>query len=230
MAITTTYELGVSALTGTIIIESALRKIGVLQTGRAATPDELISTLITLNQVLKTFDSVNALKTQVKHESSSLTVVGGTSHYELPAEVRWVEVATAYDGTVHTPMTLLTSAQYAAIVDKTAEGIPTSIYVSHDAATPDVRIHPTPNTAQVAAGADVDYWYRRKVGILGAVTESIDLPDEYVRAITYMLAKDLALEYNIAGDIKQLVFQEADIALKVLILRESELSDSMQGQ
>lgn len=136
-----------SNLTVDQTIETAMRSVGVLNTGQPAKPADLAHGRIILFLHLQALQSRGVLMRA--RERISLTLTAGTSYVDAPADTISIEdggVLRNADGDVDRPLMLYQLPQYQALPNKTLQGEPNSYFPEKQSATDTWRIflYPVP--------------------------------------------------------------------------------------
>lgn len=125
-------------------------------------------------------------------EAGTQALVAGTANYTLATDT--VAILDAYirrDG-IDTPVLPITRDQYAALPDKTTEGLPTNYYLERRRDAPVLFLWDVPENA-----TDVFHYYRvRRLQDVGVGSNTPDVPYRFYEALTAGLAKKLAEKFN----------------------------------
>ena len=197
------------SLTRDQIIQTALRRCGVLAEGETPSSDQYTDGATALSIIVKEFDSAPWFKWFIKSAETTVATVVGTAAYDLASDVLWVEAMVYDDGSVHYPLEPLTVGEYAKIQNKSVQGLPMYYFVSYDLDTPKVYVYPAPSATQ-----SLNYWYRRKIDLFDNSTDTTDFPEQAYRVLITKLAVDLSFEYGIDVNRQQLLIAAYNEALQ----------------
>jgi hypothetical protein len=234
------------SLTGTAIIESALRKLGILEAGASMSASQSTDGLEALNAIIKSFDSDPKLKYAIAYDATNFKVAmaNATNSYDLHTDAAWIEKATidyligGSGGTnvIQAPLEIITAQQYQEIEDKTRLGIPTKIYITNNlqipqATIPDQKAYLWPSPAVTALGAmNLYYLGRRRLQILGVVGDYSDLPDSWTRYVIWQLAAELAFEYRLPAEERSMYETKAQQLLMQALDRQTKTIDAQVSE
>jgi hypothetical protein len=122
---------------------------------------------------------------------------GGTDANDINAQVP-VEILGVVNQDVtyysETPMTEMTFAEYLAISNKTNEGLPDKWYYEHRGATGRIYFNREPSTSSIS-GYRAIINYRQPLEIVVAGGNTIDAPDHWLRALKWLVAKEICPAY-----------------------------------
>jgi hypothetical protein len=184
-------------MTALDIINRALRLLGVIANGEAATGAEASDALSVLNSLIQSFGNESLLifadstdQIAVAAGQGSLTI-GPSGSTVSPRPVRVLETTYLQLGDLSYPLVPLNPWEYNAIGLKAqTTGIPDSIYVEAGMPNTTIYLYPVPSQ-------DVTLVLRsnKRLATLN-LTDQISFPDGYERMLAYCLAVDLAPEYD----------------------------------
>lgn len=207
-------------LTRNEIIESALRKCGVLdpESGTPTATQYSVGSQA-LNIVVKRFHDEGMPLWAISE--AEMTLVDGQRSYTVSniGIDRPIRVFQAYIKDINTgsqsPLTILTRDEYYNLGNLTSEGTPSQLYYDPQldrSAT--VHVFPTPDT-YTAANKKIYFFYQRPFQDIEDPGDYLDFPQEWFSAIVWELALVLAYEYG-APDNKIRMLQQ-----KAVMERES---------
>ena len=101
------------------IINSALKRIGVIDAGQSPSTDESNDGLVTLNQMIGSWSSQAAPIWELKREDISLT--GAASYALSPRPVKIKSAAVVFTGAMNLPVQVVDAAEWSAFTDKQTE-------------------------------------------------------------------------------------------------------------
>lgn len=194
MSIVVAPSTPVTALT---LIKRALRLLGVYSIGEDPSADEAADALAALNALMDSLsnDSLQAFARSVDPialaaGAASVTLgPSGDTITDRPVQV--LEESYVQIGDVSYPLDLLTLAQWNAIGIKTMTGLPRALYVQAEMPDITVSIWPQPSEA-----CTLYLWSRKQIRQFTSLTTEVNLPPGYERMLAFMLAEDLAPEYE----------------------------------
>jgi hypothetical protein len=184
-------------MTAQELIKSSLRTLGVIASGETPAAEELNDALAALNSMLDSW-SAQGLKvpslTQV-----SVPLLAGTASYSIGtggtvAVARPSEVIGGYirdSGGHDYPLSILSAGEYRGIGEKTTSSRPTGVFYDPSYPIGYLRFYPTPDTNETA------YLDCLTPGTaIAGLTSTVNVPADYIRAIKYQLAIEIAPEYG----------------------------------
>lgn len=116
------------------------------------------------------------------------------------------------------PMTQFSRDDYAQQPNKTINGRPCTNYLFEKTLWPTVTVWPVPNNDY----DQLSVWRHRQVQDIGSLTQQIEVPQQWMEAIIWMLASRIAFEFpGIAADRRAEVIQASQA-----FLQEAELGES----
>lgn len=149
-----------------------------------------------LNAMLGSWGANRLLVYEVTSENFPLVV--GTGSYTIGSggafnTVRPNKITDAYlrDGTTDTPLHIDVRNRYNEISDKTAKGLPNTLYYLQEYPLGKILFDYVPDKTYTLF---LDSW--KTLSTLAAVGTTVNLPPEYERALIYNLAIELAPEYD----------------------------------
>jgi len=202
-------------LTRDQLISSSLRLIRVLQDGQSAGSNDLTDCSQALNILLKYLQTKGLILST--YDQYQLPLTTSTQSYTIgpsgaaltkPRPLRIVDGTFVRKGTTDTPVELITRQRYMQQVDKATAGTVSMIYYEPNIDTTSVGITSMGTgfgTLFVMAPA-VDNTYtlylnvQRPVQDVTSGTDEIDLPVEWLMALKWGLAAQVADEYEVPED------------------------------
>lgn len=193
------------------IIDEAFDICGIGSEGEAVTADMYSRAKRSLNLLVKTFGAAEHLWAKTE---SSITLVASQSTYALatlfsskPMRVLSIRRKVT-SGSLETSMTEMSRQEYFDMPNKTSDSIPVSFYYDPQLTTGTLYIWPRPSTATAAAQTLSVTWLRRMDDFDNS-NDDADLPQEWLQALAYALASELALKYGVAPDVRIEIAQRA---------------------
>jgi hypothetical protein len=182
------------------VISYALRKIGVLPMGSTASADESANALIELELMLKQW-AFDGPFLYTKRESSQ-TLVANTAAYTLSSSLPLRIIEARYRDTSSPvndlPMQPLTRDEYFNLPNKTATGTPTTYYFDPVATGGILYVWPLLASATTES---VRYTYQRRIEDIDALTNHLDIPQEWLGTVGYCLADRLLDDYGVSDKV-----------------------------
>ena len=179
------------------VIKRSLRLIGVYAIGEAPSPDESQDALTALNTLVGSLSNSSGLvhartldSIAIASGTASVTVgPSGTVITTRPVNVlddSYIDISG-----VSYPLTLLAQSEYNDIASKATQGIPKWLWI--DAKMPNITVtmYPVPDQALT-----LKLWSDKLISSFPALTTEVSLPHGYERMLAYLLAIEIAPEYE----------------------------------
>lgn len=191
------------------IINRAFRLIGNNKSGDSGDASEYVDALQSLNDMIADWSITEGLL-QYKQVLLSYTLVASSTQVTVGPTGNLVssyvgDIANPYVrvGTVDYPITKINSEEYAAIGLKSITGGYPE-YVYYDAATPNSTLFLFPG-----GGAAQTIYFNAKMPlqVFAALSDTVTIPNQYLRALAYNLAVEIAPEYGL--DVPPIVMSTA---------------------
>ena len=187
--------------TAQTIINGALRLLQVASTDVVLTADEANDALESLNQMIDGWSNESLMLYHVQREQFTCVPtrnphsigLGGDFNTTVPVGI---EAATVTVGGVDYPIIPIDYDDYAVIKLKTLQNVYPE-YLYFDRASPvlaNIYLYPVPSNAST-----INLYSRKPLAQFASLTDSIDLPVGYARALKYCLAVELAPEYQVSA-------------------------------
>lgn len=194
------------------VITRSMRLIGAIESGETPTADELADGLTALQSMLNGWRTNRLAVYANSHES--FTLVPGTGTYTVgPAgtfvTTRPMKIQSAYvrSGGIDFPVKETDQYQWALIADKSTSGdYPTKFNYEPTLPAGTLKLHPVPSAAHtlyLVRQVELDDSY--------TLSDNLDFPPGYERAIVYNLALEIAPEFE--AQVSNLVMGIARTAL-----------------
>ena len=179
------------------IIKASLRLIGVIATGETPTDDELQDAREALNMMLGSWSAKRLLIPYRTEESFAL--VASTNPYTIATgatfnTARPVRIESGFirdSNGNDTPIKIITRDQYNAHVLKTTTGRPYELFYEDTYPTGTVFLYYSPDEIYTLF---INSW--KALTQLPLLTTEISMPDEYLRALKFNLAVEVAPEFG----------------------------------
>jgi len=201
MTIIVNYAPTTSSTTAQTIINGALRLLQVSSTDVVLTSDEANDALESLNQMIDGWSNESLMLYHVKLEQFTCIpahnphTIGVNGDFNTSVPIH-IEAATVTVNGVDYPIIQIDYDDYAVIKLKTLQNVYPE-YMYFDRNSPilgNVYMYPVPSTAST-----INLYSRKALTQFSSLTDSIDLPVGYAKALKYSLAVELAPEYQVSA-------------------------------
>lgn len=175
------------------IIEEACDLCGIGSEGEAISADIYARATRSLNLIVKAWSAGDHLWLRTQR---SVTLVANQNSYALTpkpgrvVEVRRRNIASQID----VPLMQWSQEEYLAQPNKSVASIPTAFYYNPQATAGTLYVWPAPSTS-TASDFELQITYLRKIQDFDNSNDDADLPQEWLQALTYALAEQLAIKY-----------------------------------
>jgi hypothetical protein len=200
------------------IITSALRKLGVIELGDTADADTLANASLVLNLMIKMW-ATDGLKIWTIDELTLPLVASKTSYTIGPASdlvadkplkliqawLRNISVTPNID----TPMQLLSKQEYNILGSKASTGTSNSVYLDPRVNTSTLYVYLTPE-AFTATTYQMHLVVQRMMSDITTGSATPDFPMEWMQALVWNLADQLAIEYSVPNNHRQEIMMKAE--------------------
>ena len=199
-------------LTTNGILEEAFDICGIGTEGEAITADQYARALRSLNLMVKAWGASDHLWLRTER---SVTLIASTASYALtPKPMRILEVRRRVtDGSTDTPLREMSQAEYRETANKTTDSVPVSFYYEPQLTTGTLYVWPRPDST-TATDMTLQLTYLRKIEDFDATSNDPDLPQEWLQALCYGLADQLAVKYVTNPQLRQ------EIAARALVYKQ----------
>lgn len=183
------------------LINSSLRKIGVLAAGETPNADEYADSLASLNLMLESWSAEQVAVYQIIDFQNNLSAsqqtytmgTGGNFNTPRPLKIESAGIITP-DGLRHA-MKIVGAKDWAAIEEKSLTGkLPKVLYNDNAFPLANLNVWPIPNATGGAPSIDLQIWAQLQQFV--TVGDTFSMPPAYFRALVYGLAIDVAPEYG----------------------------------
>ncbi len=217
---TTAYNL-----TALEIIEKAFHRLGKAAEGENLTDRMYTDGRSSLNLILKRMGTNEHLWLRTER---SVTLIASTASYVLtPKPMRIISVRRRLTASlIDTPISQLSRQEYYDLPTKTAPAtVPVSWYFDPQLSIGTLYVWPAPSAA-VAAAQTLELTYLRKIEDMTNTNNDLDMPQEWLDAIVWLLADDLETEYPVNDTrIAQKIERRAAQSLLALEAFDTELAN-----
>ncbi|MEM8615309.1 MAG: hypothetical protein AAGF20_00085 [Pseudomonadota bacterium] len=191
MALPVTRDTTESALD---LVNSALRKLHVLEEGTSASDAEVQIGLTNLRYMLRTW-AVKGVRLWLTEEQT-ITLAAATASYTLDPRVLEVSDAFRRSGGNDTPIQIFDREEYMRLPNKSVSGDPYAIWIDRQRAQAVAYVYPVPSSA----GDTVEITTKRQILDAADASEELEVPPEWSGALVYNLAVWMAPEFRVDPD------------------------------
>jgi len=207
------------------IINAAFRTIGVGVRGEALSAEEIADGSEALNLILKELDAEGL--PLWRRDKLSLTLVASQAVYTIgpsgadvtaPRPLRVLEANRLGSSDNSAPIEVLSLNEWSLLPNRAtaSAGAPVNAYFDPTTSSATLNIWPMPD-ATSAAAYTVEFWVHSPIEDMDSSTDNVDCPPEWLRAIKYMLAYDLADEYSIPDNMYYRIRKKAEQATEKVL-------------
>jgi len=189
-------------LTRDELIQAALRLLGVGHRGESVPASEIEDASQALNIMLKAWQADGLQLWKREEKSITLTAskrvytLGPTGDIVMQRPLRLLEAVRRDTSNIDVPLTKLSKNEYYGLSDKFSEGTPVSYHYDPQLDNGDLYLWQVPSTT-TAAEYTIEIVYHLPFEDMDSATNNFDCPVEWLQAIKFGLALDLAPEYGI---------------------------------
>ena len=189
-------------LTRDELIKASLRLLGVGHRGESISADEINEASQALNIMLKAWQAdglqlwKRAEKSITLTASTSTYTLGPTGSIVMQRPLRILEAVRRDTSNIDVPLNKLSKNEYYNLSNKFSEGTPVSYHYDPQLDNGKFILWQVPST-ETAAEYTIEIVYHLPFEDLDSTTDNFDCPVEWLQAIKFGLALDLAPEYGI---------------------------------
>lgn len=176
------------------IITQALQLIQEVAKGQTPAAEDAEYARVVLNQMIKTWGAEGRLWLETE---GSITLLASTSAYAVTGVRKVLQVRRSVSGS-NLILTEDSRSDFYARPNPTSTGTPLNWYQDRQRTTKTIRVWPVPD-ATIAAITTLPYTYARVIEDVAALNNEPDVPQEWIEALVYGLAKRLAPTSAIVG-------------------------------
>lgn len=189
------------------IVEEAFDICGIGSEGEAISADQYARAKRSLNLIAKAWSASEHLWLRT---TRSVTLLASTASYALtPKPGRVLEVRRKVTASaIETPLMQWSRQEYIDMPNKAVDSIPTAFYYEPQSTTGTLYVWPRPSTA-TAAAISLELTYLRKIEDFDGSADDADMPQEWLRALSYALASELALKYGTPPPVRDEITRRA---------------------
>ena len=207
------------------LITAALRKLAVLPSGGTASSAQISDAAVALNAIIKAFqaDGLQLWKTT----SYDFTTVAGTATYSIGTgetldtdkPLRVIEAFYTLSGGNNTPLEVKNRYDFYILPQSSSiTGTPVKLYYQPLRETGVISLWPTP----VDSTTTITIHYQSQIEDMDASTDDFDFPSYWMNALIYNLAWNLAPEYGIPPQDRQMLQAEANYWHQMALSMDTE--------
>jgi hypothetical protein len=204
----TTSSIYTYQLTRNQIIESALRKLGVLAEGQTPSTQNYADGMMALNTVISQLRAVGmplwARSEYTFTPTTNTYTIGTGMTLSTPFPVKLLQ-AFRTDTDAKIPLEIVAREDFN-ILPTSSNGSPIKINYQSFVNYGTISLWPTPTSTNTAT---ITLVYQRPYQYFTTSTETMDFPEEWYSAIIYHLAVRLAPEWGVPLPDRQMLMQEA---------------------
>jgi hypothetical protein len=186
------------SLTASQVIEKAFHRLGKASEGEAISARMYEDGLSSLNLLVKS--KIGATDRLWLRTEASLSLVSGQASYTLPTTpfpLRITSVRRKSTAGYEVPLTELSREEYFDSPNKTVSpSTPVSFYCDPQRDNAVLYVWPAPDST-AASDYTLNYTYIRRPNDVIQSTDLLDMPDEWLDPVIWMLADDLETEYPV---------------------------------
>lgn len=205
------------SLTAREVVDFALKKLRVVDSGRVAGATDAATAQRELNLMLKGWQKYQSLW---RLTEGTVTLTTANSYTLSPAPVRVLSVRYIGTSTNSLPMEELSRDEYFDLPNRTNTGFPHSYYVDRQRSASTLYIWQP--LASVTTET-IAYTYQRKFEDIDSLDNDIDVRTEWLETVGYNLAYRLGPDF---GRVNSIAFKE--IKEQAIVLKEEMLDDDRE--
>jgi hypothetical protein len=179
------------------IIDKAYHRLGKASEGEAISARMYQDGLSSLNLILKS--KLGTSDRLSLRSEASLALVASQASYTLssPFAMRIPSVRRRNSDGYDVPLNELSRQEYFDLPNKTASpSIPVSFYFDSQRDNGVLYVWPAPDT-NAASDYTLEYTYLRRIDDMDVSTDDLDMPQEWLDPVIWLLADDLETEYPV---------------------------------
>lgn len=178
------------------IVSDALSLIGAKVGQDTASAEDLATGIVALRLMLRTW-AAKGIRLWLT-EIQSVTLADGVATYTLDPRTLDVSQAVRRQDDNDVPVRILTREEYQRLPNKTTSGPPYAVFVDRQRTSTTVTAYPVPSAAEV--GMTLRLTAKRQIEDPTAASQEIELPPEWLEAVTYNLGIRMAPRLNLPID------------------------------
>jgi hypothetical protein len=205
------------------VIAGALRLLGAIQSGETPPADEYVDARKALNGVIKTW-SVNNVHVWTQTNYSTLLTVGqaeyliGFDYLPRPLKITEARLRVAADDSV-IPLIPMSRLDFANLTQPIEPGLPQYFFYDPQIPFGKLSLYPPPATLLYSL------WFigQRPIQDADSVSDTMDVPAEWIAPLRFALAVELAAEYDCPKDRFEILKIQLDEKLALVRSWDMEL-------
>lgn len=211
MTISNLYDFD---LTRNQIIAGALRLLGVIGQGQTPDANQYSDCAEALNIMLKAWEAEGLPLWAIKIQAIPLVAgqrvysIGPSKDVDTQKPLKLYQSYYRQTSNVDIPMTSLSQSEYNNLGNKTTPGRPIQYYYENLLDYGNLYVFPVPTSSE--AGENIYITYQRPFADFDSATDTADVPQEFLRALKYNLAMELALEFGYPTQDRNTLLQMAE--------------------
>jgi hypothetical protein len=177
------------------IIDKAFHRLGKASEGEAVSARMYEDARSSLNLILKS--KLGTSDRLFLRTEATVTLVSGQQSYSIPAALRMQSVRRRNSNADDTPMREMSRQEYDDMPNKTSSpSIPVAWYFDPQVASSTLTVWPAPSST-AASDFTLHTTQLRRIDDMDASTDSLDMPQEWLDPVIWLLADDLETEYPV---------------------------------
>lgn len=180
------------------LVNDALSLIGGKVGQDTASAEDLATGIIALRLMLRTW-AVKGVRLWLT-EIQSVPLVDGTATYTLDPRTLEVSQAVRRQDDNDVPVRVISREEYQRLPNKTTSGAPYAVFVDRQRTSTTATAYPVPGAAEDAANMTLRLTTKRQIQDPTASSEEIEIPAEWMEAVTYNLGIRMAPRLNLPID------------------------------
>lgn len=183
------------SLTANEIIEKAFHRLGKASEGEAISARMYEDGLSSLNLIIKA--KLGTSDRLFLRTAGSVALIADTASYVQTAALRMLSVRRRDSDDLDTPMQELSRQEYEDLPNKTSSSsIPVAWFFDPQKTSGTLYVWPAPSSTAAAANTLVTT-YTRRINDMDASGDALDMPQEWLDPVIWLLADDLETEYPV---------------------------------
>lgn len=180
------------------LIRKSMLLGGLIASGESMTDDEANDAFISLNDMIESWSTEGLLIFNSVREAFDL--VSGTQGYLMGSSMTWnsskplnIDGVSVLSGGVEYTLRIYTLEEWQNISQKSLTSqIPEGVYIEENADSVKFYFYPTPSDSSV----DAVIYSKKPLSAFTSLSQTVNLPQGYARALRYDLAIELMQEYG----------------------------------
>ncbi len=208
------------------LIKRAFRRIGISLPNN----NDVANAVELLNDKIKEVDVGGRWLWCISNTPSTLTLITNQRSYAagsgaslIATNILELERVELVNGTSLTPLTIFGKTESIETVLRENTGVPAGVFLEKTPSMASQKMHffQTPNAAM-----SIQYYYRRRLYDFDNPTDNPDFPQEWAQKLVKMLSYEMAPEYGIPLQEREILKSERDEALRGGLSSNTESGDT----